>query len=74
MTNAELNKHVKNFVKRIESEAIDPHGKEAHDLFTTIHGADPSFKAFTADSLRALIVLNRRFHYVKFSDFGPTEY
>lgn len=74
MTNTELNKHVRNMAKRIESKALDPYSTEACSLFDRLHGADPSFKSFTADSLRILIVLNRRYHYVNFQDFGPADY
>lgn len=74
MTNAQLNKSVKNMANAIKDGSLDGHSAEAQKLFTTLTGADNSFKAFTAASLRILIVLNRRYHYVKSHDFGPADY
>jgi len=73
MTKAELNNQVKQFVKRIKEGKIDPHGTEAKLLYNTLHGADNTLKSFTAESLRAMIVLNRLYSYISWHTFGPDD-
>jgi hypothetical protein len=70
MTNAELNKAVKKFVKQIKDNQIDPASKEAHDEFKRLYGADLTLKAHNAESLRLMIGLNRKYQYLGIHRFG----
>lgn len=74
MTKAELNRAVKKFAKDIEAGKIEPYSEAAKAEFNRLHNADNSFKSFNADSLRILIVINNRYHFVKYSYFGPADY
>lgn len=74
MTKAELNRAVKRFAKEIKDNKTEPNCMVAHAEFNRLIRADISFKSFTANSLRILIVLNRRFGYIPAKDFGPADY
>lgn len=70
MTNKELNAAVKKFAKDIKSKKIDPHSHEAKTEFTRLYGADKTLMAHNAESIRILLVLNRRYLYEPLHTFG----
>jgi hypothetical protein len=70
MTNAELNKAVKAFVKAIKAGETNPESKEAHDQFDRLYGTDKTLKAHNAESLRLMIWLNSKYQYRPSHRFG----
>lgn len=74
MTKAELNRAVKKFAQQIKDNKIDVFSEAAKQEFNRLHDADSTFKSFTADSLRIMIVLNRSYRFTAFHNFGPAEY
>jgi hypothetical protein len=77
MTNKELNKAVKVLKEEIYRISFDDLTEylayldgDAKKEFKRIIGADNSFKAFTAESLRILIMLNLRHRFVSLHTFG----
>ena len=74
MTNAQLNSAIRKFAAQIKADKVDPYSEAAKAEFNRLHGADNTFKALSADSLRIMIVLNRAYHFIKPSYFGPADY
>jgi hypothetical protein len=73
MTNAELNRDIKRLAGKIKTGILDPYSQRAKDEFTRLYGADNELKHMNKESVIILLILNRKFHYVNFKDFGPAD-
>ena len=74
MEKQQLNAAIKKFAKQIKDKKIDPHSEAAHKEFTRLYGASDELKYMNRDSIVIMIVLNRKFLYVPFHQFGPLNY
>jgi hypothetical protein len=74
METKELNRAIKRFAQEVSEARIDPYSEAAKAEFTRLSGADPEMKYINKESVITLFVMNRAYHFVPFTIFGPSSY
>lgn len=74
MEKKQLNAAIKRFAEDISQAKVDPYSDKAKSEFSRLAGADPEMQYINKESVIALFVLNRTYHYVPCTIFGPASY
>lgn len=74
MTAKELNTAIKRLAANIKSGKVDPLSDQAHKEYNRLYDIDREMEWMNKNAIIIMVVLNRKFHYVQFHQFGPSDY